>query len=256
MALRVILDPQAFARMRKNCSNTQQAPQSRSHGGKQLSGAVKSPRRSFRHFSSRTASGSRESKNYSTRMVRRQSLAPLSHGTSRLPTVSHSRKTGSSTSNTSRSTAHTAGSQASSLFVNKQLYHRYPLHTKVSLSEARQVVDLHTDWLGRKPSIMDVILDSRSPSVDFDEDALLEAIRRNQEPTCLRYQYSFEDELSLATYWADEAVRWRMRTLAEGINIRFPDSDERSTASWSPSLDEQQLAKAPCFVHVDDTQLQ
>jgi hypothetical protein len=102
---------------------------------------------------------------------------------------------------------------------------------------------------------MDVILDSRSPTVDFDEDALIEAIRRTQEPKCLlQHQYNFTDELSLATYWADEAARWRTRTL-ETITTRFPDSDERSTASWSPSLDERS-GNQPCFAHADDIQQQ
>jgi hypothetical protein len=183
---------------------------------------------------------------------------PLSHSGHFLDSgASYLEKSGSPTSNTSTSTAYSAESQFRSLFVRKGFGHRYSSgaifrsRAKLLISQARQVALLRTDWLGRKLSIMDVILDSRSPTVDLDEDALLEAIRRTQEPTCpLRCQYDFTDELSLETYWADEATRWGMRTL-ETVTTRFPDSDERSTASWSPCLDGKRSAG---FAHVDDIQ--
>lgn len=111
---------------------------------------------------------------------------------------------------------------------------------KLLLSEARHAIALRTDRR-QKPSIMDIILDAQSPGIDLDHDALIEAIRRTQELTCpMRYQYHFTDEVSLAVYWADEAARSGMLAVEE-IKTRFPDSDERSTAFWSPYLNEQKF---------------
>jgi len=177
-------------------------------------------------------------------MVKRKSLVPLSHG--RGPSsASHPGKSGPATSIASTSTAHTAKKQTRSPLGKK---HRLSDHcctsmtisrprARIILSQAHQVIALRTDWLGRKLSVMDVILDSRSPTVDFDEDALIEATR---QPTCpLHCQYDSADKPSYATYCADQAPHWDdMRTL-ERITNRFPNSDERSTASWSPSLDKQ-----------------
>jgi hypothetical protein len=176
-------------------------------------------------------------------MIKRHALAPLSHGPGPIlhtsnPRRSHPRRSSSSTSNTSASTAQSAVNQTSSLPVRKR---RRPPDNYLAvsrppasflLSQAREAIALWADWLGRKPSIMDIILDARSPAVDIDEDVLIEAIRRKQELiTPSPNQYDFTDELSLAMYWSDEAARLGPQT-SRGI-IRFPDSDERSTASWS-----------------------
>jgi hypothetical protein len=238
-----------------------------SHGGENPSGVVESLRRSLRYPSSGAASDNRKSTNCSTRMIKRHALAPLSHGSGPLshtshPRKSHHRRSGSFTSNTSTSTAHSAVNQTSSLPVRirRRLSDHHYLATSQSparflLSQAREAIALRADWLGQKPSIMDVILDSRSPAIDLDEEVLIEAIRRKRELVCpSRHRYDFTDELSLVMYWSDEAARLGMQ-ISGGVTTKFPDSDERSTASWSPSLnpvgcDDRECASA---FYDDDT---
>lgn len=107
------------------------------------------------------------------------------------------------------------------------------------LARARESVELKTDWLGRRPAIMDVILDSKvSPAVEFTEDVLIEAVERCQSwlPGLRREAYNFTDEQSLDTYWADQSAIWRGMCSSEGPATRFPDSGERSTATWTAAL--------------------
>jgi len=84
---------------------------------------------------------------------------------------------------------------------------------------------------------MDVVLNLR---VEYDDDTLIKLLqRRRQDVGSIHTHtpYTFEDEQSLATYWADQAAMWGgMRMIELRPSIRFPDSDKCSTASCTAAL--------------------
>lgn len=88
---------------------------------------------------------------------------------------------------------------------------------------------------------MDVILDLK---LGYDSDTLDELLQRRRQGVEHVHRYcTFTDEKSLESYWADQAVIWHgMRTIEVGISTRFPDSVERSTASWAATLNEEPSA--------------
>ncbi|KAK0206833.1 hypothetical protein DFS33DRAFT_622618 [Desarmillaria ectypa] len=110
-----------------------------------------------------------------------------------------------------------------------------PLSTATSsgLSRVRQQLERETARLGRNLSIMDFVLDSKSPWVDFSEEMLLEIAIRSHLYSPSRREYAFGDEHSLKAYWDEQALIWAgvqdSQTLF-GVT-RFPDSCERSTVS-------------------------
>ncbi|KAG7447468.1 uncharacterized protein BT62DRAFT_775847 [Guyanagaster necrorhizus] len=84
-----------------------------------------------------------------------------------------------------------------------------PLFTAASngLSRVRQQLERETARLGRNLSIMDFVLDSRSPWVDFSVEMILEiAIRSHLYSPSRRREYGFGDEHSFKAYWDEEAM--------------------------------------------------
>ncbi|KAF5387882.1 hypothetical protein D9615_000621 [Tricholomella constricta] len=87
--------------------------------------------------------------------------------------------------------------------------------------------------LDRAPCVMDVVLNLK---VEYDDDTLIELLQRYRYSQLkhTKVVHAFKDQRSVDTYWADQAAVWGgMRTIEEGKSTRFPDSDERSTASWT-----------------------
>ncbi|KAE9409929.1 hypothetical protein BT96DRAFT_912842 [Gymnopus androsaceus JB14] len=75
--------------------------------------------------------------------------------------------------------------------------------------------------LTRIPSIMDVYLDAKSPSIDYTEEVFLEIADRIS---------------ALSPSWEEQI--WHGRNATHSGNLtRHPDSFERSTATWSEGLD-------------------
>ncbi|KAK7470361.1 hypothetical protein VKT23_001788 [Stygiomarasmius scandens] len=121
-----------------------------------------------------------------------------------------------------------------------------------SHSHLRKSLKLSTTLpLRRVPSIMDIFLDARSPSIDYDEEVFLEIAERSTWALrrCDLRDYQFLDEHSLRVYWADQGRRARIwlslgggSSSCTGPNAyaggcrpltQLPDSFERSTAGWT-----------------------
>ncbi|KZT24592.1 hypothetical protein NEOLEDRAFT_1179268 [Neolentinus lepideus HHB14362 ss-1] len=89
---------------------------------------------------------------------------------------------------------------------------------------------------GRKPLVMDVILDSLTPPTKFREDILMEALERSALPSP-RWTYTFKDKNSLDAYWADQEAIWKGAHHGDYLPSRPPTqsklSAERSTAGWT-----------------------
>jgi hypothetical protein len=101
------------------------------------------------------------------------------------------------------------------------------------LSRAKQHVQLEAAKLGRKPSIMDIIMELKSSACDYQEDVLVLIADRSQDASYLRREYVFTDDEELEAYWSDQAAIWDgVWHSAEGDVTRFPLSMERSTATW------------------------
>ncbi|KAG5654607.1 hypothetical protein H0H81_011582 [Sphagnurus paluster] len=88
-------------------------------------------------------------------------------------------------------------------------------------------------WLSRTPSIMDVVLDL---NMEYNYETLIDVFQRRRQ-TLRTHGHSavhaLQDERGLEVYWADQAAIWRGTRIREGsVSSRFPDSGERSTASW------------------------
>ncbi|TFK55611.1 hypothetical protein OE88DRAFT_1641473 [Heliocybe sulcata] len=111
---------------------------------------------------------------------------------------------------------------------------------RLLLDQARETIqnDPGSKPHGRKPLVMDVILDSLPPPTEFREDILMEALERSQlsvlpTPPC---PYTFKDEHSLDAYWADQAEIWKERhgdRLSSRPLTQSKISAERSTALWT-----------------------
>jgi len=96
---------------------------------------------------------------------------------------------------------------------------------------ARRSVNQASIWDRPKPLFMDVILDLK---LQYNEDVLDKLLQRlysheMARPPLVR-PYVFTDRQSLDTYWADQAAI--CGTIEEKTLSRFPDSNERLTASW------------------------
>ncbi|EPQ59157.1 hypothetical protein GLOTRDRAFT_125465 [Gloeophyllum trabeum ATCC 11539] len=117
---------------------------------------------------------------------------------------------------------------------------------RLLLSQARETVqrDPGSRPHGRKPFIMDVILDALPPPTEFREDILMEALERSERSGLLpspRRTYAFKDRDSLDAYWADQELIWKDAYhgdhLSETSLTRAKVSAERSTAMWTCSSD-------------------
>ncbi|KAH9948418.1 hypothetical protein B0H21DRAFT_707832 [Amylocystis lapponica] len=116
------------------------------------------------------------------------------------------------------------------------------------LRRAQQTVEVDTDWLGRRPFIMDIILNAMSPAAENSEGVLLEAIGRSQADIPRR-DYVFTDKNSVDQYWTDQAVLWRGIAVEPAPYLcqnRYPVSAERSTAAWVADEDDSQQALDDC----------
>ncbi len=108
------------------------------------------------------------------------------------------------------------------------------------LRRARATAAIDTDWLGRRPFIMDVILGSRRP--EYGDGAVLEAVELYQAalgPAHGVYD-AIEDERSLELYWEAQAARVRSAAGDETQHLPVPAyqvSAERSTAIWAGDED-------------------
>ncbi|PCH40858.1 hypothetical protein WOLCODRAFT_162603 [Wolfiporia cocos MD-104 SS10] len=109
-----------------------------------------------------------------------------------------------------------------------------PSPARALLRQAQAVAELDTDWLGRRPFIMDVILNAKPPVSEYSEDIVMEALERSQA-ALPRQQYQFDDHEGVEQYWADQAVLWRGVAVGRGhrpLDKGYRVSAERSTASW------------------------
>lgn len=183
-----------------------------------------------------------------------QLVPPLSQGSTSTSGTPRRRISGSTVStSTCRGTESRNRSQHHRKHVGRQtLETSYPStilslsSARAVLSQARQSATLEAACLGRKAAVMDIILDLRSTILDDDDDDDPPTRMRGFHWPRMRFpvyrEYAFTDEQSLVIYWADQADIWRgMRMIdSEVTTTRFPDSDERSTASWDPSLNGSQ----------------
>ncbi|RDB20011.1 hypothetical protein Hypma_012794 [Hypsizygus marmoreus] len=243
-------DPRTSTVRTSNEATPIQHPRTLSHGG-ELSQPM-AHYRSLRSSSARTASdhGIPNSRTHTPRTTSAVPPAPLSRGTSRVSTASRSQKPGPavSSSPSTRSAISETESQISTQPPRKKHIRRglsdrrnvslLPPRYRASLLlwHAHQYIDQVAGLLGRRPCIMDVILDLK---LEYDEDTLIEILQRRRDklPLCRQYLYAVKDEQSLNTYWADQAAIWRgVWAIDEGPSTRFPDSDERSTATWTGAL--------------------
>lgn len=100
---------------------------------------------------------------------------------------------------------------------------------------ARRSVDQASDWDHSKPLFMDVILDLKLRYNGGVLNQLLQRLYSHEmaRPSNVR-SYAFRDRQSLDIYWADQAVIWHGIGMIKGETLisRFPDSNERFTASW------------------------
>jgi hypothetical protein len=216
-----------------------------SHGG-DLSG-IKAACRILRSSSANTASVIQKAKNHAIRKNPAvcQLFPPLSQGPARNSSTSRRQVSGSTASTSS---SYRIESQTRSHHHKKRVRRHisetsYPstifahLGARALLSQARRFIELEADLLGRKSSIMDVILDLKSAALGDEGAVLREVIQRTRMPFPVCREYTFTDEQSLVIYWADQAAIWGgMRTVIEVSPTHFPDSGERSTASWVPAL--------------------
>ena len=111
--------------------------------------------------------------------------------------------------------------------------------TRILLCQARQYVQLVENRHGRKPAIMDIILELLSP-VQHNEGTLMDEIERNRRLNQLHYNYGhiFKGEGSLHTYWAQQAhTIVAMRHDASAPRTGFDISAVRSTAGWIATLE-------------------
>lgn len=113
-----------------------------------------------------------------------------------------------------------------------------PSPARVLLRNAQQVVEADAAMLGRRPSIMDVILNSRAPVSEYSEDIVMEALERSEAAFPVKRDFVFDvNDDGVEQYWADQATLWRgMESDDEEPQLsdlnRFQESAERSTASW------------------------
>ncbi|TCD67571.1 hypothetical protein EIP91_012268 [Steccherinum ochraceum] len=123
--------------------------------------------------------------------------------------------------------------------------------TSASSSEAQHVLRLAREVTteefdpdlnirGRRPFIMDVILDAQpAPVTQFSEDLLMDAIESRRSP---RHPHTLSSKRDLDAYWDAEHALWRgIPRVEAGADISprvvYHVSAERSTASWDARLD-------------------
>ncbi|OBZ77130.1 NADH dehydrogenase [ubiquinone] iron-sulfur protein 8, mitochondrial [Grifola frondosa] len=108
------------------------------------------------------------------------------------------------------------------------------------LRRAQQSAEVDTDWLGRRPFVMDLILNARPPVSAYSEDILMEALERSRTPRP-RGEYMFGDPGALDAYWADQAAVWRgvaVDRMDFPSGIGYEVSAERTTASWAEGAED------------------
>ncbi|KAI0751017.1 hypothetical protein C8Q80DRAFT_1268313 [Daedaleopsis nitida] len=127
-----------------------------------------------------------------------------------------------------------------------------PSPAKDLLRRARATAEAETDWLGRRPFIMDLVLanrsaglqQSRAPSQqqqqqhsDPEDDGVLEAIELCAAALRpVRGVYPIADARSLEIYWEAQAARSLLGAGGESQHVPVPAhqvSAERSTVSWA-----------------------
>ncbi|RPD66945.1 hypothetical protein L226DRAFT_608216 [Lentinus tigrinus ALCF2SS1-7] len=110
------------------------------------------------------------------------------------------------------------------------------------LRRARATAAADTDWLGRRPFIMDLVLGNR-PVVPYqNEDAVLEAIALSEAALRpVRGVYNLEDYRSLELYWEAQAASLHGAAgdeISQHLPVpEFQLSAERSTVTWSGDED-------------------
>ncbi|PFH51302.1 hypothetical protein AMATHDRAFT_47190 [Amanita thiersii Skay4041] len=121
-----------------------------------------------------------------------------------------------------------------------------PSQTSTLLSQVRRYIDCVAEYAAtdRKPCIMDVILDLKASAAAerrTSSKAVVRAHRSETPDMWSRYrEYDFSDTNSLDAYWADQSSIWRgthINCVFKSGSIHYPDSCERSTASWPSILD-------------------
>jgi len=128
-----------------------------------------------------------------------------------------------------------------------------PAHSLLSL--AKKTVELDSDWFGGKSCIMDVILDLKDLARS-SRDTLMSRVTSHQlyeEPHCghsMRQTYTIYDRTALDTYWKHrESIISALWVSNDNSGVMgFPESAERSTATWSASLNDDSPICLPVTV--------
>lgn len=136
-----------------------------------------------------------------------------------------------------------------------------PSPAKDLLRRARATAEAETDWLGRRPFIMDLVLANRpatgsqqpgarpllpggSPASGLDEDGVLEAIELCAAALRpVRGVYPIADARSLEIYWEAQAARSLLLGAGDVSQLApvpaYEVSAERSTVSWAGDGDDE-----------------
>ena len=109
---------------------------------------------------------------------------------------------------------------------------------QILLSQVRRYVELDVNIRGRKPTMMDIILELPS-HVQHNEDTLTSEIERTwrlNQPHC-EYGRVFEDEESVQAYWAHQSHAAAIQRDTSIWKAEFDISAERSTVKWITTLE-------------------
>lgn len=100
--------------------------------------------------------------------------------------------------------------------------------------------------------MMDVILDLKAPVSHYRDAKLTDVVDPTEQLRSLLYrEYAFKDQQSLDSYWADQAIIWSYMRPIESVAFKFPDSCERSTASWAFAVNKEAELDCTCDLLFD-----
>ncbi|KAH9833715.1 uncharacterized protein C8Q71DRAFT_859992 [Rhodofomes roseus] len=118
-----------------------------------------------------------------------------------------------------------------------------PSPARVLLRKAQKVVEADAAMFGKRPTIMDVILNARAPVTAYSEDIVMEALERSEAAFPAMHDFDFDDSDGVEQYWAVQAMMWRGHDEDDSEPRppdwnRYQESAERSTASWPSGAEE------------------
>jgi len=114
---------------------------------------------------------------------------------------------------------------------------------KELLHLAKEAANLDLECLGRRPFIMDLILDTKPTITKYREDILMDALEETKQRFYPKADYSFRKPSDLRKYWSEQEELWRNVPLDLGDSLDFSPkklyhvSAERTTA-WNSTFDD------------------